>query len=285
MFYIYKAAKIIYNFLSEKACHRIARLVGGVAYFVSVNKRKNLEKELSSIGTLNTHPETLRRLTRRIYRNFNICLADFLRADRLDTENISSVIKFDGIYNLDDALAKGSGVIIVSAHIGNWEMGGIGLARLGYPVHSVYLPHKDERLDRLFKAQRVFHGEGLLALGSDTRRMISVLSGNQILVVLSDIDTGASDAGVEVAFLGKKVLFPRGAAALAVKMKAPIVPGFCIMKEPGIYNVILEEPIFSPDTQDKENDIKYCVEQFADKMEEYVKRYPEQWFSFGNMHL
>lgn len=284
MFYFYKTLKILYNLLPSSVSYIIARWIGNVVFFIAKSNRKKVENNLRKIQSLNLNKKKSKCMTRKIYQNFNACLVDFLRAQKINKNNIDKIIEFKGLENLDRALGLNKGVIIASGHIGNWELGGIGLAILGYPMNIVYLPHVQKRLDNLFIAQRVAKGERMLRLGTDTKKIFSVLADKEVLVLVSDIDIGNSDTELEVDFLGGKALFPRGPAALAVKTGAAIVPGFNIMRGYGKYTSILEEPIIPEAEENKDAAILSYTQKFATILEGYIKKYPEQWFAFGNIH-
>ncbi len=283
IFYFYKTAKILYNLLPPSFCYIMARWIGNIVFFIAKTNRGKVEDNLRKIQSLSLDKKQSKFVARRIYQNFNVCLVDFLRAQKINKTNLDKIIKFKGIENLNNALAFNKGVIIASGHIGNWELGGIGLAILGYPMNIVYLSHGETRLDNLFIAQRVAKGERMLRLGTDTKKIFSVLADKEVLVIVSDIDMGDSDTGIEVDFLGSKALFPRGPAALSVKTGAAIVPGFNIMTGYGKYTSILEEPIIAKAGENKDVAILSCTQKFATILEGYIKKYPEQWFAFGNI--
>ena len=283
MFYLYKIGKVLYNCLPASLCYIIAKWIGNIIFFIGKNERIKVEDDLRHIKCLSLDKKRSKFTARRIYQNFNICLVDFLRTSKINRDNISQIIEFENIENLDDALAENKGVILLSAHFGNWELGGIALSVLGYPMNVVYMPHSDKRLDNLFIQQRVSKGERIFALGVDTKKIFSVFENKEILAIVGDIRIGNSDTGIKVNFLGKETIFPRGPAALSIKTGAIIVPGFTVMTSCGKYKVILEKSIVPQQNQSNDIVVKLCTQEFASILENYVKKYPEQWFVFGNM--
>lgn len=286
MYHFYKIAKILYNVLPSPWCYALARLIGNIACRIAGNKRRGeVENNLNRLASLKEDKRQIKIITRQIYQNFNLGLADFLRSGKINKNNLQDILQVENKENLDSALKQGQGVILLSAHFGNWELGGIGLALLGYPVSTVYLPHSDRRLDKLFVSARLRHGEKMLVLGTDTRNIFSVLANKEMVLIVGDLDMGHSDSGVKVNFLGQETVFPRGPAALAVKTGAIIVPGFTIMISSGKYKLILEKPIISHGATDKENDVATATQEFATILEKYISRYPEQWFVFRQLNF
>jgi len=284
MFYFYKIISILYNYLPQSWCYALARIIGKVTYWVAGQERSSVENNLRRLEPLKQDNRQVKVITRKIFQNFNLGLADFLRSGKINKNNLQGILQVENKENLDAAFKHGKGVILLSAHFGNWELGGIGLALLGYPVSGVYLPQPDLRLDKLFMSARLRHGEKILVLGTDTRNIFSVLANKEIILIVGDLDMGHSDSGVKVDFLGAEVVFPRGPAALAVKTGALIVPGFNIMTGNGKYRIILEKPIVPATGGDKEENIRACTQEFAAILEKYIGQYPEQWFVFRQLN-
>ncbi|MFH1238687.1 MAG: lysophospholipid acyltransferase family protein [bacterium] len=284
MFYFYKITNILYNNLPQSWCYTLARVIGSITCWAAGQERSSVENNLRRLEPFKQDKWQIKIVARKIFQNFNICLADFFRSGKINKNNLQSILQLENKENLDSAFKHGKGVILLSAHFGNWELGGIGLALLGYPVSTVYLPQPDRRLDKLFVSARVRHGEKMLELGADTRNIFSVLANKEIVLVVGDLDMGNSDSGIKVNFLGRETIFPRGPAALAVKTGALIVPGFNVMTGNGEYRLILEKPIIPPTGGDKEDNIRAHTQEFANILEKYIRQYPEQWFIFRRLN-
>ena len=148
---------------------------------------------------------------RAMFRNFGKYLLEFFTMSKhLHPSFIESNVNINNLECLNEVLQKGNGGIIVSAHIGNWEMGGAILPMLGYPLSVVALAHKDPRVNALFNAQREAFGAMVIQTNTAVRDVVEHLQRNRFVAILADRDFGAH--GLLMDFLGKKTMIPKGAA-------------------------------------------------------------------------
>jgi KDO2-lipid IV(A) lauroyltransferase len=213
----------------------------------------------------------LRRFAKELILNFSAYLVDFVYTDRLSRAFIDEHIETKGLENLDKALAQGKGVVLASAHLGNWEMGGMTLARLGYPVHGIALKHKDERINRIFERRRGAHGLRIIPFNGNFRSCFRVLKDNGVLGLVSDRLFG--ERGMPVEFLKRRVNFPTGIFRFSRATGAPVVPAFFINK--GFDRYALEVEPALPPAEERE-----FIQSFARLLEKKIRDYPTQWFIF-----
>ncbi|OIO38643.1 MAG: hypothetical protein AUJ75_02530 [Candidatus Omnitrophica bacterium CG1_02_49_10] len=216
--------------------------------------------------------------TKWVFRNFALYLVDFFRSPKIDKDFISKHIEFVGIENLDKALSEGKGVIGLSAHIGNWELGAASLGILGYDINAVAMVHKSKRVNRFFNDTRSSKGFKTIPLGKALRSCIEVLKRNGILALVGDKNFGPN--GITVKFFGRDCLLPKGPAFFHIKMGSPIVPVFMVRTHGDRFKMIFEEPMRFNSTGDEERDLISITSDYLKVIERYVKLYPEQWFMF-----
>jgi len=130
----------------------------------------------------------LRRMARELYRNFAKYLVDFFRFSKIDEGYVKKFVRVEGAHHIDAALAKGKGAIMLSAHIGNWELGGFVVAMLGYPLSAVVLPHRNKKIDGFFRTQRLIGKFTPIEIGVSIRECYRILKSNQVLALLGDRD-------------------------------------------------------------------------------------------------
>jgi KDO2-lipid IV(A) lauroyltransferase len=227
---------------------------------------------------------------RRTFRNFGKYLVDFFRFDKFDRNVIEKEIEITGIENIDNNLKQGNGLITVTAHLGNWELGGVIMALLGYKFNVVALSHGSTKVERLFVKQRENKGIRVIPLGRNATRSralsssraashcIRALKQNEIVALLGDRDI--SERGIKVRFFDETAILPRGPAFLSMHTDAPVVPGFLIRKENDRFQLILEKAVHEIQTEDKEMKAKRLTEEIAKVIETYIRRYPGQWYMF-----
>ena len=191
-------------------------------YCFSKTDRRAVENNLKIVLKTDHVPSAQ---VRAVFRNFGKYLLEFFTmTKRLQPAFVESNVHIKNIEYLNEVLQKGKGGIIVSAHVGNWEMGGAVLPMLGFPLSVVALSHKDPRVNALFNAQREAFGAMVIQTDVAVRRVVEHLQRNRLVAILADRDFG--NRGIMMDFLGRKTMIPKGAAFFSLKTGAPIIPVF-----------------------------------------------------------
>ena len=181
----------------------------------------------------------IRVITRDVFRNFAKYLVDFFRFSLIDDEYIKRFVRLEGRENLEEALKRGKGVIILSAHLGNWELGGYVLGKLGYNMNAVVLTHKNEKVNNFFINQRFMGNFKSIEIGATLRGCYRALKGNELLALLGD--RNFSSTGLMAEFFGKPALMPKGPAALALRTGATVLPTYMVREEDDTFRLIFEK--------------------------------------------
>ncbi len=230
-----------------------------------------VEKNLKALLPDGTDHAAVSRAARQVFQNFSRYLVDFFYADRLSGEWIEAHVEIHGLETLREALRKGKGAILVSAHLGHWELAGMVLAKLGLPIHVIAVRHRDPAINRYFLEARSRHGVHTILVDTELRQCFRVLQENKILALNGDRLFGKN--GVPVRFLGRDVLFPKGFARFSHCAGAPVVTAFFIWKTPTRCSLNIETLPTVPDEREK-------VQLFADRLSEKLQKHPTQWFIF-----
>ncbi|PIQ84529.1 MAG: hypothetical protein COV75_01795 [Candidatus Omnitrophica bacterium CG11_big_fil_rev_8_21_14_0_20_63_9] len=211
---------------------------------------------------------------REVFRNFGRYLYEFFTMHRAQP-----ALTVEGREHLQAAQALGRGVIILTGHLGNWELGAVVLARMGLGISAVALTHADPRVNRLFDRQRRRCGVEVIPLGGQAaKQSLQCLKAGRLLGVLGDREF--LDGGLEVSMAGARTLLPRGPALLSVRSGAPVVPTFLLREAPGAFRLRCEAPIHPARAQDTERSVEQLTTAYAGVLGRYVQRYPEQWLMF-----
>lgn len=274
---IYRIGQFIALHLPLRVSYKIALFISDLHYIFSRKDRLIAKENLRVIFPDKSDSE-IRKVRVMIFRNFAKYLVDFFRFSKLDSKYIKDNVKIENMHYIDGVLSKGRGVITVTAHLGNWELGGVVIALLGYPFWAVALPHKDKRVDKFFNLQRETKGVRVIPLGKAVRQSLSVLRENKVLALVGDRDF--TEKGLILDFFGKPTLFPQGPAALALKTGARIVPGFMLRNEDDSFTLRFEKPLEFTPSGDRNKDITGLTAQFRDIFENYIRKYPDQWYVF-----
>ena len=263
--------------LPLKMAYAIASFCSDV-HFVFADKDRLATKENLRVIFPDKSMKEIRKIRIQMFRNFAKYLVDFFRFEKIDKEYIKKNIRIENIQYFNDTIAKGKGAIILTAHMGNWELGGIVIALLGYPFWAVALPHKEKKVDELFNHQRESKGVKVIPLNKAVRSSLDVLRRNELVALVGDRDF--TDNGIIVNFFGKPALFPDGAAAFSLKTGAPIVPGFMVRNPDDSFTLRIEKPLEFTPTGDKKKDLLNFINKYKAIFEDYIRRYPDQWYMF-----
>ena len=220
------------------------------------------------------NPREILNICRCCFRNLSKGFMEALKIPRLTSENRARLITFDGRQNIDDALKMGKGVIILTAHFGNWELLAAGLAFSGYDISYIVRPMRSRQLDNMLNGIRKGTG-GHPVPRSSLKGALRCLRRNGLLGILSDIDTKVD--GVFVDFFGRPAFTPRGPVSLALRTGAALVPTLIIRQEDDTHIIVAEKALELEITGDIEEDIRVNTARFTKIIESYIRKYPEQW--------
>lgn len=268
--------------LSRKGVHRIRYPFFFLYYCIGGRFRRAVRENLRvALGDTVSERE-LRRITRRVFDNVTKAFADSFFVAALPPQRWDEMMEPPlGKDNIAKALAAGKGAIILTGHIGNWEVGGIALGKVGGPTHIVYMPDRFTAFEQARrKARDLQQVHGLPMGGSfDTAlKVIRLLSENRIVTMKGD--RSLNGEGITIPLFGKDTVFPKGPFLLSYISRAPILPSFVVLNHDGRYVPIVEEPIYAQHTGNREHDVRQLTTRIARVIEKYIRSYPDQWYMF-----
>ena len=223
-----------------------------------------------------------RKAVRRLWKMLGRSLVDMFRFEKMSASEIDALVpEFVGLEHIRGALEKGKGAIILTAHLGHWELGGILLDHLGFKLNIVQYLYDSEQQNKILDKNKEIRGIRVIPADDQVGFAIAVhgaLKRNELVAIQGDRDLDKS--GVVVDFFGSPASFPKGPALLAMKTGVPLVPAFTIMGGDGRYYPVAEPEVELANTGDTAADLKVNVGKVAGIIEKYVRKYPEQWFNF-----
>ncbi|MFY9402726.1 MAG: lysophospholipid acyltransferase family protein [Candidatus Omnitrophota bacterium] len=273
----YRFAEVLALSLPLNLAYSVAILISATYYIFAFKDRKIVTQNLRAIFPKKTKRE-ISSIRLRVFLNFAKYLVDFLRFKKIDMNYIKSKVTLKGIENIKEGLKAGKGVILLTAHLGNWELGGVVLSQLGYPLLSVALPHKSKKVDEFFNEKRQSKGIDIFPLGRAAKACLRALKENRLIALVGDRDF--TDKGRPVYFFGKIALFPEGAAVLSLQRGSLIIPGFMLRNRDDSYDLIFEKPLEFTLGVSRRQDIDSIISKCAKVFEKYIYKYPDQWYMF-----
>ena len=233
----------------------------------------NLRRIYTARGITLAAP-ALEGLARKTFQYFGKYLVDFFRFARLTSAQVRRLVSFEHPEYLAVAQKHGRGVLLVTAHLGNWELGGAVIAALGYRVNAVVLPERVEKINRLFQRQREQRGIIPLPLGQSPFALTRCLRRGEMVALLGDRDF--TNHGVRVPFFGQPVALPRGPARLSFKTGAPILMAFLLRQVDDTFLLRCHPPIYP----EQEGSVERIQQKLVAVMEKEIAEAPCQWFLF-----
>ena len=217
-----------------------------------------------------------RNILRGVFTSLGRQAAEVCLFPKYTRENVSKVVVYEGFENFERALARGKGVLFLTGHLGAWELSAFAHSLYGYPLGIVMRPLDNPYLDRLTRRYRTMHGNKTVDKDF-ARGLIAAMRQGETVGVLMDTNMIASQ-GVFVDFFGISACTASGLARVALKTDAAVVPGFTIW-DPQLqkYRLRFDPPVKLIRTNDREADVITNTQQFTKVIEDYVRRYPEQW--------
>ena len=282
LFFIYKIIIFLSEYLPVQASYFICRRAIDILYLFNKKDQKIVKENLKKIKVPD---DTLRKDTKQIFYNFSYYLVDFLSSFNFNKNNIDQYAKSFGENNIKQALEKNKGAIMLTAHIGNWEMGGIYLGLKGYKMNAVALKHKNERINNIFDERRKKHDETIFPLKNASKASLKALKNNELVAVLCDRIFDKKEKPIVSELCGNKINIPRGPAYLSIISGAALIPSFSIRSGLKKFEIFFEQPIYPPEYNREtiEKDVIILSNLYMKKLEEYIIKYPLQWYAFQNV--
>jgi KDO2-lipid IV(A) lauroyltransferase len=276
---IYYPSMVLIGFLSLLPYRWMGFL--GRTFGLLVFKFAKKEREKTTVNIRIAFSQTMtwnqaENLARRVWIGVGWNLFEVARWISMNREEIvSRVVRVQGWENMESALSRQKGVIILSGHLGNWELMGAYLA-WKTPTAAVAQKLYDPRFDELVTWMR----ENVMKIpmikrGLALRGILEALRKNNAVIALADQDTG--NDGVFVPFFGKPAWTQSGVARIVYKTGAALVPVFGVRGTDGKFELHVGKEIEIQRTTDAEKDILRIVQRYTEVIEAYVKSYPDQW--------
>jgi KDO2-lipid IV(A) lauroyltransferase len=275
----YNAAEIFFRFIGlvpRKSAIRISGFLGKVLFLVDSKHRKiALDNLMYAFGHQKSTYE-IRFLAKQVFINLVQVIFEVGWSLRLDERRLVKYFKMDGFRHLKKAYEKGKGVLVLTAHCGNWEFLAVAGSMIEYPVSMVVRPLDFKPLDRFFINLRSRFGGKIIPKQRSLRAILRSLDRKEMVVLLMDQNVDWYE-GVFVDFMGHRACTSKGLALLALRTGAPVVPVFMVREKSG-FRAEFGPEIFTVETGDKQKDIEINTQEYNRVIENFIRRYPDQWF-------
>ena len=252
------------------------KLLGLVFYSLAIPHRRLVRRNLQFC-----YPEWSRKevveLSRRIFMNFGITLLEMFQSSFMSPEEVFNTCRrVEGEEHFIDVFKTNRGVVIVSAHMGNWEVGLHHPLSYGKPMIGVAAKTRYGWADILLSRSRNRLGNIIVDKKGALSRMTEGLRRGEVAGML--IDQSRRKHGVEVTFFGRKATASPAAAILALRCNSLVLPAFSVRGSDGELTIQVKKPFELTRTGDLRRDIQSNTQRMIDIVEQMVRQYPDQWF-------
>ncbi len=251
---------------------RLGGLLGFLAYYVLPRDRNRALSHLTSVFS-ERGQMWIRRTARRSFMHLGKSMLEVML---LDPARLSRIVDFKGYENLRRAVERGRGVVVVTGHMGNWEILAAAVAA-HYPVSVVAAPIEPEAVNNMVVQLRASKGVKTILRDRPgaSKELIRVFRQNRVLGILIDQDTDVDGAFVD--FMGRPAWTPTAAASMAIKFNAPVMFGHIRRVGNNRHTVTMEGPLDLIRTGDERKDIIANTAMLTKKIETCILQDPEQW--------
>ena len=252
----------------------LGRRMGDIAYHANLKRRMiayaNLKAAFSEKG-----PKELRKINKRHFENLGMSIIELLKLPVMHKAYLDRHVKIENLDRIRQCLEKGKGVIVLTAHFGNWEISSLAAGLNGYKMSVFAREQKYERLNNLLNEFRQSTGCKVITKGFSVKDIIRTLHNNGIVAMLSDQDAGAN--GVFVRFFDRPASTAHGAVAFSVKTGATILPSFIWRVGTDKHVARAGDPLELVRTGDEKKDMKENLQRITDILERHIRQFPDQW--------
>ena len=248
--------------------------MGTLAYRLSARYRNIADKNLKIAYGDSLTERQRQDLIRRVFQHFTrALLVEFLKGSDMTLAQMRQRVTLDSLEPLLTAEARGKGVIIIAAHLGNWEWSAKYLALSGHPMMLIARQSEDKKFNSLTDRIRGSDGNIIHPRGDSPRALLKTLRENGRIAIVPD----QKSEDVFVPFFGKLAGTVAGPAVLALKTGATLLPLFCPRQPDGTYKMIFYPPIIPASTGDRDADVLRIMTQLTATVEDIIRQYPDQW--------
>jgi KDO2-lipid IV(A) lauroyltransferase len=262
--------------LPRNVARRVGAAVGAFAYAALKRLRmvgvRNLQMAFPEWNDARRE-ETLRS----VYRNLGYLLAEFAQMSSYTPDVAKTLIRYEGLENYLAAQDRGKGVLVLTGHLGAWELSSFHHSLMGYPMGMVIRRLDNPLVDDFVNRIRCLHGNQVIHKDDFARGLIASMRAGQTVGILMDTNM-TPPQGVFVPFFGRLAATASGLARVALRTGAAVVPGFLLWNsDEGRYVLRFGERIELEETGDAERDATTNTAKFTSVIESYIREYPDQW--------
>jgi KDO2-lipid IV(A) lauroyltransferase len=274
-FILFSILGFIIRLLPLRLAQLTGRFIGSVGYLVARRRRGIAIDNLRHAFPDKTQEE-IKRIALGAFRNYAICISEFLWFPRLTPERMRKLVRVINVDLAEEVHSRGKGVVFVSGHFGNWELSAFAFAHFtGYPMAIIVQNQRNTLVNEVINRYRCLWGNSVVPMESSPREILKKLSEGQVVGILAD--QSAPMEGRYVDFFGRPAATHDGPAIFSLRTGAPLMFGFLVRRKNGKYELSYEEVPTSDLGGYSEQNVVELTRRHVAFLEKYVRQYPDQW--------
>jgi KDO2-lipid IV(A) lauroyltransferase len=262
--------------LSWDAACKFGENLGSLGYRPLGIRKRVVERQIAA-----AFPDLRRvavtRLARESYRHLGRTFIETALLNSLGKDGLQKLVEtVEGWEEIEEVMAKGKGAVLVTGHIGNWELAGAYVAARGVPLDAIVRGMANPLFDAYLNNTREAIGMTIVHDSEAVRRTPRSLRAGRAVAFVADQGVMGL-ASTFVPFFGRPAKTPRGAAVFALRFNVPVVFVVALRQPNGRYRIVVER-IEAPQTGDRDRDVDAIVARFTQHLEKWVRAVPAQYF-------
>lgn len=263
------------HLFSIDTAKKIGFFLADIAFVCVPIRKKHIIESLTKSFPKKTKQEIL-SIAKDVYKQFVCTVIEIVFVSKMSDEQLKYFVNFENLYLMEKAKKIGRGVVVMSAHFGNWEMLAISAGQR-FPLSVIVARQENPYFDKLINGIRSTRGYKTIYKDVAPIGVMRALKRKGVVAILADQHAG--DQGVYTPFFYREVSTPKGPAVFALKAQCPLYTVFCVRQPNGRYVCTFEE-ISLPNTGNMEKDIEIIMTEYNKILQRYVEKYPSHWFWF-----
>ena len=267
----------VFGWLPESAAYALGSGAGRLASRLDRRHRSIAVENLTRAFPEAYSPAEVERLARAVFENLGRTAVDIARSDRILLERNAHAVQIDNLARLLEARRRGKGVLVITAHLGPWELLPL-IAALRYePIHVVARPLDNPRLDDLLTALRERGGNRVIGKRDAIQAILQVLRRGETVGILIDQHISEKEGAV-VPFFGRPASTAFAPALIAMRSGAAVFPVAIVREGRGRFRVLMADEVPVRKSGDLKADLVENTARFTAAIEVFIRMHPDQWF-------
>ncbi len=272
---LFQAAGFLLRLLPLRTVQKTGAWLGEV-----VGVRFGYRRSVTLDNLRNAFPDeqdaTLRNILRGAFRSVGTALFEFVYLPRLTSATVRNIITLENPELIAEVYSRGKGVILLTAHFGNWEIFAQSIPAIaGIPVSVIVKPQANRRIDTRINQWRTMFGNVVVPMESAIRELLKALHEGKAVGIVAD-QTAAKES-ISVPFFGREVPTFEGPAMFSLKTGAPLLLGFAIRKADGSYSARFQEVPSGDISGYTREHVAELTRRHVALTESVIRQYPDQW--------